>query len=324
MSFIKNNKIFVKCADCLEFLNELPDNSVDLILTDPPFGLGETFFDNKLYARKDKKVIAGYVEAPKNLTYEDWCYKWISKFDRVLKKNGSVLIFSGWTYEADLQYAIRRTNKFKIINHLIWHYNFGVYTSKKFVTSHYHILYFCKKNGKPFFNQYAYHNEDFNKKGCGSEMYKDLQDVIKINREYKPNKTKNSNTLPIKLIEKLIKHTTKPGDVVLDIFSGGFTTEFAALKLKRKAWGCEINKESCEYYLPLLKSFNKPYTKKEDYVGFERSLKLINQGKPLAPEEKTSIIKYFNNLKGNKKDRLQKTAEHFKRGFFSISRIIHR
>jgi site-specific DNA-methyltransferase (adenine-specific) len=145
------------------------------------------------------------------------------------------MIFSGWTNEADIQYAVRRTKKFKMINHLIWQYSFGVNTTKKFVSSHYHILYFCKNKGKPYFNQYAYHNEDHNVKGCGSEVYKDLQDVIKINKEYKPDKIKNCNTLPTKLIEKLIKHTTKSGDVVLDIFSGGFTTQFAAIKLKRLA-----------------------------------------------------------------------------------------
>jgi site-specific DNA-methyltransferase (adenine-specific) len=59
--------------------------------------------------------------------------------------------------------------------------------------------------------------------------------VIKINKEYKPGKAKNCNTLPLKLIEKLIKHTTKRHDIVLDIFSGGFTTQFASLKLHRKA-----------------------------------------------------------------------------------------
>ncbi|GHU34200.1 hypothetical protein FACS1894166_11290 [Bacilli bacterium] len=133
-----------------------------------------------------------------------------------------------------MEYAIRRTNHFRVINHLIWKYNFGVYTSQKYVSSHYHILYCCKNDGKPYFNKYAYHNEQHSI-GSGSAIYNDLQDVIVINREYKPNTIKNCNQLPSKLVEKLIKHSSKKGDVVLDIFSGGFTTEFAALKLHRKA-----------------------------------------------------------------------------------------
>jgi DNA modification methylase len=68
---IKNNNLYIKNADCLEFLDEIPSKSVDLILTDPPFGLGESVFDNKYYAREDEKVVDGYIEAPKDISYED-------------------------------------------------------------------------------------------------------------------------------------------------------------------------------------------------------------------------------------------------------------
>lgn len=319
---IKNNNLYIKNADCLEFLDEIPSKSVDLILTDPPFGLGESVFDNKYYAREDEKVVDGYIEAPKDISYEDWCYKWISKFDRILKPNGSVMIFSGWTNEADIQYAVRRTKKFKMINHLIWQYSFGVNTTKKFVSSHYHILYFCKNKGKPYFNQYAYHNEDHNVKGCGSEVYKDLQDVIKINKEYKPDKIKNCNTLPTKLIEKLIKHTTKSGDVVLDIFSGGFTTQFAAIKLKRLAWGCELNKQSCELFFPKLLNFKDFYISDEDINGYEKSKKLSNQGKFLSEIEKRNIIDEYSKIFGTERQKIDLLSAKFQRGYWSIKKII--
>ncbi len=217
---IQNDNLWIENTDCITFLKKIPDNSVDLILTDPPFGINESKFDRMHYNRNSSNVISGYQEAPKNISYEEWAFSWINEFDRVLKKNGSILIVSGWTNEADIQYAVRKTNKFEMINHLIWQFNFGIYTSKKFVSSHYHILYYKKKNGKPYFNKNAYHNEDHKNSNGGSLVYEDIQDVIKINKEYKPYKTKNSNTLPTKLVQKLIKHTTKIGDVVLDIFSG--------------------------------------------------------------------------------------------------------
>ena len=269
---IKTSKLWIEQADWPVFLKQVPDHSVDLILTDPPFGLNEVQFDQKHYNRSSQQVIQGYKEAPSDISYEAWAFSWIKEFDRILKPNGSVLIVSGWTNEADIQYAMRQTQKFKLINHLIWHYNFGVYTKTKFVSSHYHILYYAKNKGKPYFNKNAYHNEDHKNAKGGSAVYDDLQDVIQINKEYRPGQIKNSNTLPLKLVEKLIKHTTKPGDVVLDIFSGGFTTQFAALKLQRQAWGCEINSESCKRFFPLLANFENVYKSEIDLVGYPLSL----------------------------------------------------
>lgn len=319
---IKNNKLWISNQDCLTFLKNIPDSSVDLILTDPPFGLQEKQFDKKHYNRNSDKVINGYVEAPSEIEYSKWIYKWIKEFDRVLKPNGSVLIFSGWTHEADIQFAFRKTNKFRLINHLIWNYNFGVYTKNKFVSSHYHILYYCKKNGKPFFNQYAYHNEDHRNNKNGSLIYEDLQDVIKINKEYKPKQKTNSNQLPMKLIEKLIKHTTKPNDVVLDIFSGNFTTQKAALKLHRKGWGCELNKNMCMKNFEELNNFTEIYQTVEEIEGFKKSENLLNQGKKISNEEKKKIIDFYLKLNGTKKDKIKKTSTQFKRGIWSIEKII--
>lgn len=319
---IKNEKLWIKNADCFDFLKEIPDKSVDLILTDPPFGLGESTFDEKYYARSKSNILRNYVEAPKDISYEKWVFNWIIEFDRILKPNGSVFIISGWSNEADIQYAFRKNGAFKLINHLIWNFNFGVYTRSKFVSSHYHILYYCKNKGKPYFNKYAYHNESHKNANGGSKLYDDLQDVIRINKEYKPNQHKNTNTLPLKLIEKLIKHTTKVNDVVLDIFSGGFTTQIAALKLKRIAWGCEINKEICKKFFPLLLNFNDEYKKEEDLIGFKKDVLLENQGKKITENDKKEILNFYKSIEGTKKYRIEKTSKKFKRGEFSIQRII--
>ena len=246
-----NKQIWIEQTDCIDFLKKLPNASVDLILTDPPFGINEKKFQNH-YNRKKELVLDGYQEAPLDISYEDWVYSWAKEFDRVLKPDGSILIISGWTNEADIQYAIRRTKKFKMINHLIWHYNFGVYTKNKFVSSHYHILYYARNNGKPYFNRNAfYHDHDRNQSG-GSQVYQDLQDVISIKREYHHHQIKNCNRLPTKLVEKLIQHTTKKNDVILDLFGGSFTIAKTALKLGRSAWSCEINPTIYNHFIKLI------------------------------------------------------------------------
>ncbi|GHU34197.1 hypothetical protein FACS1894166_11280 [Bacilli bacterium] len=71
---IKTDNLFIANENCLKFLDSIPDNSVDLIVTDPPFAINESKFDDKYYCRKSTKVVNGYVEAPKNISYEDWCY----------------------------------------------------------------------------------------------------------------------------------------------------------------------------------------------------------------------------------------------------------
>ena len=73
---------------------------------------------------------------------------------------------------------------FTTINHIIWKYQFGVVTKKKFVTSHYHCLYVCKNDQKrKFFPFSRYKKEDKTKEGR-SLHYKDKEDVWDIKREY--------------------------------------------------------------------------------------------------------------------------------------------
>ena len=319
---IKNARLWVKQANCFDFLKEIPDQSVDLIFCDPPFGLKETGFDQNHYNRDQSYVLQGYQEAPSEYDYQTWVEMWIKDFDRILKPNGAIMIVSGWTNEADIQYAFRKLKQFKLVNHLIWQFNFGVYTKTKFVTSHYHILYYCKTKGKPYFNKNAYHNEDHQNPKGGSMVYDDLQDVIKINKVYQNGKVKNTNTLPIQLVEKLIKHTTKVDDVVLDLFSGGFTTQFAALKLKRIAWGCEINPLSCKTYFPLLANFDDVYQSEIDLIGYPKSDRLANQSKVLDAKTKQAIYDYYCQQVGTKSQKINLTCQKFQRGKWSIMKVI--
>lgn len=311
-----------KNEDCIKFLKSLRDKSVDLIFIDPPFALNEDSFDIKHYNRKKDKVIDGYVQAPKNISYEDFCYSFIKEFDRVLKDDGSVLFISGWNYEADVQYAFRRDNKWKLINHLIWNYNFGVYTKSKYVSSHYHILWYTKKQNKhPYFNKNAYAN-DSQKINNRSVVYNDIQDVIKINKEYKFDTIKNPNQLPLKLCEKLIKHHTKIGGVVLDCFAGSFAISKSALKLRRITYACDLNKKVYEANKNILANWSDFYNTYEDLIGFKQDEALANQGKKIDDNLRNEIKKFYHRCFGNKTQKIQQTAKHFKRGLWSIKRII--
>lgn len=88
-------------GDCVEQSHErLKDNSVDLIVTDPPYGIDGDKLD-KHYNRDESFVIPGYVEVPKN-DYAAFSSRWISEAARVLRPNGSMYIVSGWTNLKDM------------------------------------------------------------------------------------------------------------------------------------------------------------------------------------------------------------------------------
>ncbi|MBD3405075.1 MAG: site-specific DNA-methyltransferase, partial [Candidatus Lokiarchaeota archaeon] len=80
--------------DCINGMKkDIDDESIDLIIADPPFGLG---FDGKNkgnYARKSKFVVGGYQEAPDD--YYKFSMEWIKQAHRVLKDTGSIYIYSG-------------------------------------------------------------------------------------------------------------------------------------------------------------------------------------------------------------------------------------
>jgi len=142
------NKIYNK--DCIEGMKDIPSNSIDLVITDPPFAIDFKAVRNN-YNRKDSRVIEGYNEISR-ANYKDFTMQWMSEVFRVLKDSGSMYVFSGWNNLKDILNALD-DNGFITVNHIIWKYQFGVVTKRKFVTSHYHCLYVCKNDAKRKFLQ---------------------------------------------------------------------------------------------------------------------------------------------------------------------------
>ena len=125
---VKINEIYNE--DCNVLMDRMDPNSVDLIVTDPPFGIGFKP-DLRLYNRKQENVLRGYAEVPQ-ADYFQFSLDWIGRAKRVLKDDtGSMYIISGTTNLLDILLALKQ-HDLKIINHIIWHYNFGVYTKNKY------------------------------------------------------------------------------------------------------------------------------------------------------------------------------------------------
>jgi len=226
--------------DCIEGMRLLPQASVDLIITDPPFAIN--FKARRAnYNRTQERVLAGYKEIHAD-QYAAFTRNWMTEAYRVLAESGSAFVFSGWNNLKDILVAADEVG-FTTVNHIIWKYQFGVVCRYRFVTSHYHCLFLCKDEKKrKFFNSARYNAGDKDAKG-GSLRYQDLEDVWQIKREYWHGDKKTPTKLPAELILKLLQYTSEENDAVLDPFLGSGQVAVVSKQHNRRYIGFEIVEE---------------------------------------------------------------------------------
>ena len=172
------NKIYHQ--DCIEGMKQMPAECVDLVITDPPFGI-DFKAKRENYNRKSSRVLEGYNEV-EGEDYYHFTYKWLSEVKRVIKRSGSVYIFSGWNNLKDILNALDNLG-FITINHLIWKYQFGLVTTRKYVSSHYHCLFVCLDDSKRKFFPYCRFGKDERDAQKKSKHYQDKEDVWNINED---------------------------------------------------------------------------------------------------------------------------------------------
>jgi site-specific DNA-methyltransferase (adenine-specific) len=298
----------------------LKDSSVDLIITDPPYGIEADTFE-KHYNRNERNVVEGYVEIPAE-KYSEFSNSWISEAERILRPGGSIYIVSGYTNLSKVLTALSRT-ELKLVNHIVWKFNFGVYTRRKYVSSHYHILYLVKPGGKVTFNTYSRYGPDERDESGGSMNYRDREDVWIINKEYKPNLKKNRNELPTELLAKMMQYSSNEGDLVCDMFLGGFTTAIVAIGLNRDITGFEISPEIYSSGISKLEKHRSGFLAEKLKKPQPESHK--NRGKPWSYDEIILVRERYNQLRREGKNKGQSIAElsiEFGRGRFSITNIL--
>lgn len=221
------------------------DGSVDLIFTDPPYGIEGDKLDAH-YHRDESNVVPGYVEVPLE-TYDQFSKEWITECARCLRPGGSIYIVSGYTNLHHVLNALHSTDLIEV-NHIIAKYSFGVSTKKKFVSSHYHVLFWQKPDKgkqKRTFNTNVYYTDQ-------KDSYHDRLSVQDMQRDYKPGQLKNKNQLSEAFIEKFILYSSNRNETVMDPFCGGFTTARTALRYGRDFVGFEMNKNAYDAFLPTL------------------------------------------------------------------------
>ena len=223
--------------DCIQGMRRIPSDVVDLVITDPPFGI-EFKAKRPNYNRVADRVLEGYAEVPTG-DYFEFSLTWLAEVKRVLRNSGSIFIFSGWNNLRDLLNAVHEL-ELQTVNHIIWKYQFGVATKRKFVTSHYHCLFLAKDDKtRNFYLNSRFDGSEKTEDGK-SLRYKDMEDVWTINREYWTGDIKTPTKLPYELVSKILNYASEENDLVMDPFLGSGQVAVVAQMLKRRYLGYEI------------------------------------------------------------------------------------
>jgi len=229
-------------GDVLERLRELKTNSVDLIVTDPPYKLEmpkTSGVDDLLAIKKINRVDEDWDKFTLEEYYK-WCEDWINESFRVLKETGSIFIFGSYHNIGIINYILQK-NKYLIINDICWFKRNAVPNiACRRLTASYESIIWVAKNKKYTFNYKDMKNGDFPNdkiKSPGKQM-RNVWDIPTAGKE----------SFKIKIGEKVVKHPTqKPIDVykrcimsgifksndsvVLDLFAGSGTAAIAASEL---------------------------------------------------------------------------------------------
>lgn len=237
----------VVISDVVECLRKIPDNSVQLIIADPPYNIDIAEWDN----------YDNYIE---------WAAQWINESYRVLKKTGNLVIFGGFQFEnagrgdlLELVHYIRNNTKLKLVNVIIWYYKNGISARRFFSNRHEEIMWFVKTD------KYQFNLDDVRIKYDKEtlELYKRDKRLNPANLEKGKNPTNvweisrlNSNSLervghptqkPEAIIERIVRSMSSRDDVVIDLFAGSAVTFKVCVEQERNSIGCDLSEDVLVY-----------------------------------------------------------------------------
>lgn len=202
---VELNRIYNE--DCLEGMKRIPDNTVDLVVTDPPYCIGTTSNGQK-GSFSDNNLIRPFFDA------------YFRELKRVCKEKSELYINTDWrTYP--FLYPIMQ-KYFNIKNLIVWDYEW-IKAGSHYRFSHEFIVYAIQG--------------DVKRKFSASE-----RDVWRIRPINFTSKEKLHNAQkPLELVKKMIMNSSKESDIILDTFMGSGTTAVVCIESKRNYIGFEID-----------------------------------------------------------------------------------
>ncbi|MBK4733790.1 DNA-methyltransferase [Noviherbaspirillum pedocola] len=236
------NRVF--CEDALSGLARLPEASIDLIIADPPYGLGKDYGNDS-----DKLEARAYLE---------WTERWIDAALPKLKASGSLYIFLTWRYSPEVFVMLKQ--RMTMLNEIIWDRRVPSMggSTRRYSSVHDTVGFFAKGRDYHFdLDAVRIPYDEQTKKARSRSIFvgakwlelgynpKDVWSVSRLHREHRERED-HPTQKPLEIIERMVKASCPPGGVVLDPFMGSGTTAVAARRCGRDFTGFELNLEYCK------------------------------------------------------------------------------
>lgn len=250
-NYKEGNRVTLHNGDCIELLRKLPNESVDLVITSPPYCIGKAYED----PHNDIK------------TFREQHTNIFDELYRVVKPGGSICWQVGYhisdkcvipldciVYDIFTSLSEGREYPFVLRNRIIWTFGHGLNSTKRFSGRHETIMWFTKGK-QTFFNL---DDVRIPQKYPGKRSYKgpnkghlsgnplgknpsDVWDIPNVKANH-IEKTEHPCQFPVAIPQRLIKALTEPGALILDPFMGAGTSGVAALIEGRRFVGAELVK----------------------------------------------------------------------------------
>ena len=237
-----DHDVFMRCEDNLAFMRPLPSESIQLIVTSPPYNIGKSY--------ESRQSLGDYVQAQAQV---------ISECVRLLAPRGSLCwqvgnhVQKGEVFPLDIVlYPIFKEHGLRLRNRIVWHFEHGLHCSNRLSGRHETILWLTKGDDYTFnldaIRVPSKYPEKKHFKGpkagqlSGNPLGKNPGDVwiipnVKSNHV---EKTGHPCQFPVELVERLVLSLTEPGDAVFDPYMGVGSSVIAAIRHGRTGYGCDV------------------------------------------------------------------------------------
>lgn len=268
-AFNEEQSVVYHLGDTLDFLKTIPDKSVKLIVTSPPYNIGKSY--------ETKTTIEEYLKTQEKV---------IEEIIRIVADDGSIcwqvgnFVNNGEVFPLDIYYYnIFKKYNLYLRNRIIWHFGHGLHAKNRFSGRYETVLWFTKSNeyifnlddvrvpskypGKRHYKGPKKGQLSGNPKGknpsdiwefMADEWEKGIFEIPNVKANH-PEKTTHPCQYPVELVERLVLALTNENDWVLDPYAGVGSAMVAAIKNKRKAIGVDKMPEYVQIGKERIKSF---------------------------------------------------------------------
>lgn len=219
------------CGNSIEKMKNIPTESIDLIVTDPPYNL------NKNYGNTQD-----------NMNFEEYLNfsrAWLSEANRVLAKNGSIYVFMGMRYISYIYTIMEKELGLYFNSWITWFYTQGIGKTKGFSPRHDDILYFNKNKSNYIFNldkikvPQKFYRSINNMRGANPGNVWEFSHMHYCNKNRQTHPTQK----PEGLYERIVLASSNENDIILDPFVGSGTLLRVCQQTNRQEIGIDINPE---------------------------------------------------------------------------------